>query len=71
MTMIAAVGVAGVVGVITTRHSTGSMTALSTSKRIAAVRAVGMAVHERWMNGTALWVTEKFRGQPCEFKGRP
>jgi hypothetical protein len=67
MSMVAAAGVAGVVGVITSRHSTGSTAALSTS----VARAVGMAVHERWMNGTALWVTGKFRGQTCEFKGRP
>jgi hypothetical protein len=67
MTMTVAAGVAGVVDVITSRHSTGSTAALSTSEP----RAVGMAVHERWMNGTALWVTEKFRGQPCEFKDWP
>jgi hypothetical protein len=29
---------------------------------------VGITVHERWMNAPNLWVTGKFRGQPCEFK---
>jgi hypothetical protein len=67
MMMLAAVGVVGVVGELTSRHSTGSAAALSTWMS----RAVGMAVHERWMNGTALWVTGKFRGQPCELKDRP
>jgi hypothetical protein len=33
--------------------------------------AVGFAVHERWMNGPFLGVTDKLWGEPCEFEKSP
>jgi hypothetical protein len=32
---------------------------------------VRIPVHERWMNGRFLGVTEKLWGEPCEFKITP
>ena len=49
-------------------HSPGS--AERCRWRIAPRRrcdAVHNVVRERWMNGRIMWVTRKFRGQPCEF----